>query len=468
VYLEGMAGPYRVLVVVRMPNMIPGVAGIEVRSLSDGLRSVRVTPMRIRGLGSDLEPVADVAEPSREDPRLFRAQLWLMLRGGWKVHVVADGDRGRGELSVPVAAVSVMTRPMQTALQTILSVLAFLLIAGAVAIVGASVREGSTAPGEVPAASTRRRARLAMIAAATVIGAALLVGDRWWRTAAADAEAIVYKPPQIAASLTPPARLEMSIDSSNTEPWAERRGLNELVEDHGHLVHVFLVHDPGMDFFVHLHPDRVDRTRFAQQLPSMPEGKYRVFADIVRGTGFPETETGIVTLPPIVSGLPAGDDALAAAPALIAGPQTDGVPLGLGARVFWMNPPDRLRAGEPLWLTFRVEDKAGRPAGDLEPYMGMAGHLIVVRADWRVFAHLHPAGSAPMAAVQLANGDGLATHGAHGAPPPEITFPYGFPDAGHYRLFLQVKRAGRVETAVFDAEVRCSSRRPEKTRRDCS
>src|SRR5262245_5303375 len=99
VYFEGMAGPYSILVVVRMPNMIPGVAEIDVRSLSDGLRSVRVTPMRIRGLGSDLEPVADAAEPSRDDPRLFRAQLWLMLRGGWKVHVVADGDRGRGELS---------------------------------------------------------------------------------------------------------------------------------------------------------------------------------------------------------------------------------------------------------------------------------------------------------------------------------------------------------------------------------
>jgi hypothetical protein len=40
-----------------------------------------------------------------------------------------------------------------------------------------------------------------------------------------------------------------------------------------------------------------------------------------------------------------------------------------------------------------------------------------------------------------------------GAVPAEITFPYGFPQAGEYRLFVQVKRAGRVETAVFDAHV---------------
>jgi hypothetical protein len=84
--------------------------------------------------------------------------------------------------------------------------------------------------------------------------------------------------------------------------------------------------------------------------------------------------------------------------------------------------------------------------------MGMPGHLVVVRADWSVFAHLHPAGSAPMASVELANGPGMATHAGH-TQSPDITFPYGFPSAGHYRLFVQIKRGGRVETGVFDAQV---------------
>jgi len=34
-----------------------------------------------------------------------------------------------------------------------------------------------------------------------------------------------------------------------------------------------------------------------------------------------------------------------------------------------------------------------------------------------------------------------------------VSFPYGFPKAGDYRIFVQVKRAGRVETGVFDAQV---------------
>jgi len=34
-----------------------------------------------------------------------------------------------------------------------------------------------------------------------------------------------------------------------------------------------------------------------------------------------------------------------------------------------------------------------------------------------------------------------------------VTFPYGFPEPGDYRIFVQVKRAGRVITGVFDATV---------------
>jgi len=37
--------------------------------------------------------------------------------------------------------------------------------------------------------------------------------------------------------------------------------------------------------------------------------------------------------------------------------------------------------------------------------------------------------------------------------PPEVSFPYGFARPGEYRIFVQIKRAGQVETGVFDAQV---------------
>jgi hypothetical protein len=36
---------------------------------------------------------------------------------------------------------------------------------------------------------------------------------------------------------------------------------------------------------------------------------------------------------------------------------------------------------------------------------------------------------------------------------PEVSFPYGFPKAGEYRIFVQIKRAGHIETGVFDTEI---------------
>ena len=37
--------------------------------------------------------------------------------------------------------------------------------------------------------------------------------------------------------------------------------------------------------------------------------------------------------------------------------------------------------------------------------------------------------------------------------PAEVSFPYGFPKPGAYRIFVQMKRAGEIATGVLDAQV---------------
>src|SRR5262249_42785616 len=104
----------------------------------------------------------------------------------------------------------------------------------------------------------------------------------------------------------------------------------------------------------------------------------------------------------------------------------------------------------------RIEDQNGRPAEDLQLYMGMPGHAAFVKKDRTVFAHVHPSGSVPMASLSLTAPAGADPHAGHilGAGiPPVVSFPYGLPQPGDYRIYVQIKRAGQVETGVFDAHV---------------
>jgi hypothetical protein len=41
-----------------------------------------------------------------------------------------------------------------------------------------------------------------------------------------------------------------------------------------------------------------------------------------------------------------------------------------------------------------------------------------------------------------------------GSLPNVVSFPYGFPSGGRYRIIVQMKHGSTVETGVFDADVR--------------
>jgi len=86
----------------------------------------------------------------------------------------------------------------------------------------------------------------------------------------------------------------------------------------------------------------------------------------------------------------------------------------------------------------------------------MAGHAVFMSKDGKIFAHVHPSGSVSMAALSLAQGsasDNTMSGMSHETPGPDVAFLYGFPQAGEYRIFVQVRRAGHVETAEFASRV---------------
>jgi len=434
--------------------VIPGLAQIEIRSLSPQVGEVRILPLRMTGPGRDLEPAPDVTRRSAAEPDLFTGTLWIMERGSLKVHVEVEGQNGPAQMEVPLAAVSVRSSGMQKPLGALLIVLGLLLVVGMIGIVGAAVRESGLDAGRQPDTGAIRGGRAGMVVAALILVAGLLSGRGWWRAEAAVNSELNYKVPEILVHLDGKNALQLELQNPNELELPRfgvgpsRMRLDNLLPDHGHLMHLFLVREPDMESFWHLHPQQESAGRFTQELPAIPAGKYLLYADIVHADGFPETQIATLNIPDTQGHSPAGDDAGAPQLALSSG----GCELGDGLRLQWIRDTSDFNARQPYWFRFRVENAGGRPLLVLQDYMGMAGHAVFVSADGKIFAHVHPAGSVAMAAVALAQGPASHNMAAmDGGGNSEVAFPYGFPAGGDYRIFVQVRIAGRVRSCAFAA-----------------
>jgi Cu+-exporting ATPase len=90
-------------------------------------------------------------------------------------------------------------------------------------------------------------------------------------------------------------------------------------------------------------------------------------------------------------------------------------------------------------LHFSFEDSTGKVVDDLQPYLGAAGHVVVMSADGETFVHGH------------AEGDELAVPGASFGP--ELGLHLDVPKAGLYRLWAQFRLGdGEVLTVPFTVE----------------
>ncbi|MGA2592054.1 MAG: hypothetical protein ABSH32_19250 [Bryobacteraceae bacterium] len=174
VFYEAQAGPYHLLVTIRTPSVIPGVAGIEVRSATNDVDVVHIVPTPLTGPGAKFAPVPDLAQRSKDDPQFFTGSLWMMTSGSWQVRVTAEGAKGKGVISVPVPALSSSTKTMQAPIGIVLAALGLVLLVGAVSIVGAGVREGQLEPGKTP--NLQRAPMKTTVAVLVLLAAALSPG----------------------------------------------------------------------------------------------------------------------------------------------------------------------------------------------------------------------------------------------------------------------------------------------------
>ncbi len=505
VFFEGKAGNYPLRVIVRPPEVVPGLAEISIRIQGvsgDNIKRVTVLPIYWRA-GRNGAPPPDEAKLVRGETNLYTASLWLMKSGSYSVEVTVQGQKDSGVLTVPVNSIATNTRPMSLPYAAMLCTLGIVLFLAAMQIAGAAFGQSVLEPGATMTAEHHRRGRIAAGIAGLIIVILLFGGKKWW-----DYEDrhyrnnSLYKPLPVAASVRSEGNekiLQLTVDTSN------RRGeWTPLLPDHGKMMHLFLVRNGRPGSFAHLHPVVKSLTRFEAALPPLPAGSYYVYADVTHETGFAETLTTSVDIaapspemtrlwlgnlteplcsPAVTKRLaatlsfpPAPDDSwqIDSSPdsqrPANNGQSTDArvaVTTG-GFKLIWKNPPT-LIVDRDVSLQFELLNPDGRPAL-IEPYMGMMGHAVVRHENGTVFAHIHPSGTFSMAAQQHfigsdnagKNGDyfsGGATvsttsHTPHtnGVAEP-ISFPYAFPKPGPYRLWVQTQTEGKILTAAFDTVV---------------
>jgi len=180
--------------------------------------------------------------------------------------------------------------------------------------------------------------------------------------------------------------------------------------EHEKRLHLVVVGRNLVDY-AHLHPTLGAGGTWSVEIPALPAGSYRAFADF-RPTGAEALTLGVdltVTGATVAADLPAPSHEAT----------VDGYDVTFDGDV---------RPGESA-LAFTVA-RASR-AVRTDPYLGAAGHLVAIRDGDLAYLHVHPL-----------DGEDDA-----------VRFAAEFPSPGTYRLFLDFAHDGEVHTAAFTVDV---------------
>jgi hypothetical protein len=180
--------------------------------------------------------------------------------------------------------------------------------------------------------------------------------------------------------------------------------------EHEKRLHLVVVGRNLVDY-AHVHPTMADDGTWTAELPPLPAGSYRAFADFRPSGGEALTLGADITV--------AGPVAATEMPAPERRSTVDGYDVALDGQA---------RPGESE-LGFTVT--SGGETVRTDPYLGAGGHLVAIRQGDLAYLHVHPL-----------PGD-----------TDEVRFAADFPTAGTYRLFFDFSHGGHVRTAAFTVEV---------------
>lgn len=251
----------------------------------------------------------------------------------------------------------------------------------------------------------------------------------------------------------------------------DKRGatVKDLQIVHEKPMHLLMVSKDLAEFY-HVHPEQSADGSYRVEHNFPNGGEFRLYADFT-----PKDAAQVVEQIDVkVAGAERAKAALAA--------DTKFEKTIDGLRVA-MKPSAAIKAGQELTLDFQALDAAsGKPATDLQNYLGELAHFVIISEDLKDFVHAHPMAKgekmsdmkmgdqkADKKADQKADehsADGHShstTEGAATKPSQsEVSAHTAFPRAGLYKLWAQFQRGGRVISVPFVVNVPAGNSEPAK------
>lgn len=232
---------------------------------------------------------------------------------------------------------------------------------------------------------------------------------------------------------------------------------NAVVKDlqivHEKPMHLLIVSTDLAEFY-HIHPEPSADGSYRVQHTFPNGGDYKFYADFTP----PNAKQVVERIDVKVSGTERAKVALVADTKLEK--SVDGLKVT-------MKPSAKIEAGKELMLDFAVFDAVtGKPATDLENYLGELAHFVIISEDLVDFVHAHP-----MAKGDKKEKDHNADGHSHGADAKKASKPNthevsahtAFPRAGLYKLWAQFQRGGKIITIPFIVNVPAGSAKQVKT-----
>ncbi len=188
---------------------------------------------------------------------------------------------------------------------------------------------------------------------------------------------------------------------------------------HEKKMHLIVV-SKDLSFFNHIHPEYKEKGKFEITTQFPTGGDYKLISDFIPAGGSAKTESQWIT---VKGDIPKQSPLQ---------PETKLTKVVEGTHVTLSI--DQLQAGKEITMTFNFRDaKSGQPVTNLQPYLGAAGHVVILSANAEKYIHNHPL-------EEKATG-------------PDAKFGTSFPTSGVYKLWGQFQREGKVFVVPFVVNV---------------